>query len=149
MQTDDSDEINLINSLTWENIKPLEDETSIKTFEGEFQTQLPADFVRLAPKFSGSSPSRKYFRTKNGEEHVIDYFLSFNPDDKYGVFKTTARMRRQGLPANIIPFAIDPFGNYICIEDLSEGSRIIYWNHEEDTLEEITISFIRFLATLY
>lgn len=149
MQIDDSDEAKLVNSLTWEKIKPLVDETSIKTFEVQFQIRLPEDFKQLAPVFSGSSPSRKFFRVDSGEVHVIDYFLSFNPDDKYGVFKTTSRIRRQGLPGNIVPFAIDPFGNYICIESLSEESRIVYWDHEEDTFDKIAVSFRRFLANLY
>ena len=48
---------------------------------------------------------------------------------------------------DIIPFAIDPFGNYICYS--SKDSTILYWNHETNTTLSTELNLIDFIESLY
>lgn len=48
---------------------------------------------------------------------------------------------------NLLPFAIDPFGNYICYQ-LNE-KQIVYWDHENDAVTTTGKSLKEFIESLY
>jgi glucuronate isomerase len=48
---------------------------------------------------------------------------------------------------NIIPFAIDPFGNYICYD--SKDSKVKYLDHETNLVKSIDLSLSEFIDSLY
>jgi hypothetical protein len=140
---------NMMHELKWENVKPLLDVNSISLFCERFRVRFPEEFKSLVTHFNGSTPDRKRFNTDRAKERVILHFLSFNENEKNGIFQTTNRMRNSGYPENLIPFARDPFGNLICFDFTNSGYSIVFWNHEDDKLEKISDTFSGFLASLY
>ena len=48
---------------------------------------------------------------------------------------------------DIIPFAIDPFGNYICYS--TNDGIVMYWDHENDTTASTNLNLSDFIASLY
>ena len=48
---------------------------------------------------------------------------------------------------NIIPFAIDPFGNYICYD--SSNGKTMYWDHETNITKSTGLSLSEFIDSLY
>ena len=48
---------------------------------------------------------------------------------------------------NLLPFGIDPFGNYICYS-LKDKS-VVFWDHETDGITAVSNSLSAFLESLY
>ena len=48
---------------------------------------------------------------------------------------------------NLLPFAIDPFGNYICYQ--LDRKQIVYWDHESDEVTSTGKGLDEFAESLY
>ena len=53
--------------------------------------------------------------------------------------------RKDGKGLKMIPFALDPAGNFFCVEN----GKIVFYNHETDDTETICDTFKEFLNKLY
>lgn len=53
------------------------------------------------------------------------------------------------LPARLIPFAEDAFGNVICLDFRGLGVPVAFWDHETERVTEVAPSFGEFLNLLY
>ncbi len=78
-------------------------------------------------------------------EKVFGAVFSFNRDE------TEADSVFDALPViedkNLIPFGIDPFGNFICYSIKDEI--VVFWDHETDSVESTELSLDDFLTSLY
>lgn len=63
---------------------------------------------------------------------MLGSILSYNEDDKEAddVYTAMQSIHNQQL----IPFAIDPFGNYFCIS--GDSHTVVFWDHEEGTITD-------------
>ena len=133
-----------MNDLTWKRVKFLKNEENIRLIESESGVKLPVEITTCIKQNNGGRPNKDTFNTHESQERVFKSLLSFNEDDVETVFKVFNMLRMEN--PNIIPFASDPGGNYICY-DPRDG--IVLWLHETNTVEKITDNFTDFLSKLY
>lgn len=105
----------------------------IKNLESYLGLKFPAEFRELYLASNGGSPNREFWNKDEGFEPIrVEDFKSIahagasdENDTKYigGCFKIMRE--RNVLPAQLIPFASDEAGNFICLENGS--GRIIYF----------------------
>ena len=119
-----------MSELTWKYVKTLGDRHAVEAFLEENNLSLPEDLIVCLKDNNGGRPNRKTFDTDRSKGHMIKTLLSFN----HGEF-------------DLVPFASDPFGNFICYDD-SRGD-IVLWLHETNRMEKISDSFTNFLNMLY
>lgn len=116
--------------------QPL-NEDCIATFENKYGISFPDEFKQFYLKYNGGIPERNVFTFVDTEgnlsDSLIQYFLAFHDEDRYDSFETIYWLYtlQDRTPKNIVPFARDPFGNYICISvDGDDRGQIFFWDHE-------------------
>lgn len=110
---------------------------SVREIEQDLVVHLPEMFKVVFSKHHGSNLSLYRFQV-NGYERVFGNFLSVKGNESIMLFMYRLAGPRI-LPAGIVPFAIDPFGNLICFCYTSEEDihpQIVFWRHEEAVPEE-------------
>lgn len=117
---------------------------ALAEIESKYQVIIPDELKDLLIKANAATPSKTRFMLKV-DEKVLGAILSFNPDEKEAdSFETAMNI---GFEKNMIPFGIDPFGNYICY-NTDDGS-IMFFDHERDSFEKISVTLQEFLDKLY
>ena len=110
----------------------------------KYNISIPDDLRKLLMVANAATPSKTRFMLKV-DEKILGAILSFNPNEKEAdSFESAMNI---GFKKNIVPFGIDPFGNYICY-NIANNS-IMFFDHEEDSLVEIASSLEEFLKKLY
>lgn len=120
-------------------VKPILDGTAMDKFFEEVGIQIPEAFQDFFIENNGGRPINNQCMLLNGNEKILNTFLSFNESDKENVYK--ARRRVEVDDMKLIPFANDPSGNYFCIKD----GRVIFYSHEDSEEMEICDSFDAFI----
>lgn len=86
---------------------------------------FPEDLKKFILECNAATPSKYCFMVGNNER-VFGAVLSFNLNE------TEAESVFDVLPIivdkNLIPFGVDPFGNYICYA--VREKEIVFWDHE-------------------
>lgn len=131
-------------SINWKYVKELIDIDSIKKFEEENKIELPKSLKDIVVKFNGARPRPNTFDSESSKECVFKSLLSFNTTDKENIFEITKWMKER--ENNIIPFASDPSGNYVC---LNENDQVMLWRHETGKCEFLCNSFDELVDSLY
>lgn len=130
-------------SIEWKYKIDLAD-GAIATISGKYNVTIPGDLVNLLEKANAATPSKTKFMQKV-DEKILGAILSFNPGEvEADSFETAMNI---GFEKDIVPFGIDPFGNYICYS-VKDGS-IVFFDHEEDSITAISDSLKEFLDMLY
>lgn len=130
-------------NIEWKYKIELE-ENAISNMENKYGINIPEELVSLLENANAAIPSKTKFMVKV-DEKLLGAVLSFNPNEKEADSFDTAMLI--GFDKNIIPFGIDPFGNYICIDN--EDGRIVFYDYEEDIFDVIATSLENFLDILY
>ena len=118
-------------SIEWKYKIDLAD-GAIATISGKYNVTIPGDLVNLLEKANAATPSKTKFMQKV-DEKILGAILSFNPGEvEADSFETAMNI---GFEKDIVPFGIDPFGNYICYS-VKDGS-IVFFDHEEDSITAI------------
>ncbi|MGC9342798.1 MAG: SMI1/KNR4 family protein [Bacteroidales bacterium] len=128
----------------WRYIKPLKDEKLILEAEKKLDFEFNKAFIAFVKKFNGGRPPVSVFDTKSTKERTIKSFLSLNPDDPEDII--TLNKNASDIFVNLIAFAIDNFGNYICFERNSES--VIFLDYETGNTEFIANNFNEFIYIL-
>jgi len=141
-----------MNWWTYENNK-LNDELVV-SFERKCDYQYPISFKQIVVEFDGGSPENDVYDTKETKGRVFNNLLSFNPAKKTSVWSLLEKKTEEkfewcveGLSWRFIPFARDPFGNFICFDRTND--HIVFWDHETTAIEEVADSFTEFIDSLY
>ena len=129
--------------ITWKYVKPLSKIDAIEDFEKENNISLPLDLKKCIKANNGGRPSLKVFDTDDSKERVFKTLLSFNESDVENIYKYFPIIYSHSN--NLIPFASDPFGNYICLQD----SKVVLFLHETGKSEYIADSFSGLLEKLH
>lgn len=125
--------------------EPLDDKT-ISEVENLFGVKLPEDYKQCIKENNGGYPQPKNFDWDDGSKSVFDSLISFTHErlnikmflDKFESLK-------------IFPFATDPFGNLICFDYryTKNSPIVVFYDHEEDTIQPICNSFTALVERLY
>ncbi|ADU31960.1 SMI1/KNR4 family protein [Evansella cellulosilytica] len=132
--------------LEWRFVKNPATEKSLNNLENEFDILLPSTYRILMKLYNGGRPKpNKYYIQQ--EERVVKSFLNVYPV-KGGVKDVVSWLE---LPQKVIPFANDPFGNYLCFDYRNISymePTIVLWEHEKNRLVIVEQSFEAFLRML-
>lgn len=132
--------------MNWKYVKRLKSIDDIQSYETLAGYTFPEAFKECVRDNNGGRPDKKIFDTSKEKGRAIKTLLSFNKDDKETVWAAIEIVRKQG-EENLIPFAVDNFGNLICFD--STNNSVVFAQHENDTVEFIASDFSSFLAGLH
>jgi hypothetical protein len=133
-----------MNNIAWDYSIPLTNENALAKFELENNVKLPQDLKECIENNNAGMPNLNIFNTDKTKGRTIKALLSFNREDEENIYDFLSLFMKDGKLKRI-PFALDSFGNFICLED----NNIVIWLHETDTTEYIAKDFTEFLNLLY
>lgn len=121
----------------------------IKNIESTLDIKLPKDYIECAMANNAGYPDKFNFDMEKEKGKVFEYLLSISKDDDENMVDVYLRCKNS-LPDRVIPFAKDPFGNFICFKytDLDK-CEIVFYNHEDQGIYFISNSFSEFINKLY
>lgn len=125
----------------WRYVKPLANENLIAETEEKLGFKFGDSYVAFVKKYNGSRPPISVFDTNITKERTIKSFLSLNPSDPENIIILNRDVPE--ISSNVIAFAIDNFGNFICFEK-TKGS-IVFLEYETGAVERISDNFDKFL----
>ena len=130
-------------NIEWKYKVDLKD-NALSEMSEKYQIIIPDDLKDFLVLANGATPSKSKFMLKV-DEKLFGAVLSFNPDEKeVDSFDSAMQIN---FEKNIVPFGIDPFGNYICYN--TSDNSILFFDYEEEKLIEISSSLKEFLEELY
>lgn len=91
---------------------PIKNDNSIMLFEQNNNIKIPEELVSFFTENNGGTPIKNYFKIDE-EEFEIRFFLSFNENDNYGIFKPAKYLLNE-TKSKLVPFAVDSGDNYYC-----------------------------------
>lgn len=130
-------------SNKWKYRIELENKSIFDCIEKKSNITIPKDLKEFIIENNASTPEKYNFLVK-GSEKVFGSVLSFNKEKNTDTVFIALECIND---LELLPFAIDPFGNYICYS-LKENS-IKFWDHETDKSIFISDSLADFLNSLY
>ena len=131
-------------NIVWKYKIDLADENVFSTIEKDRNIQIPQDLKELIKEGNAATPD-KYKYIIGSTEKVVGAILSFNKDEKEADSVYTALSVIEDK--NLMPFAIDPFGNYICLE--INSNNVVYWDHESGDVFSTEKNIEEFIKSLY
>ncbi|MFB5089472.1 SMI1/KNR4 family protein [Psychrobacillus sp. PGGUH221] len=138
--------------MEWILQKPLQSLQEVKRFEEKYEVKFPKSFNDVVIAYNAGRPRPNVFDTTTKKEIVAKALLSFDAHHLENIWETTSNLQKR-LPANIIPFMSDQFGNYICFEfdPLEDEPLVVFWHHELglDQVQQVAPTFRQFLANFY
>lgn len=133
-------------NLEWKYVSPLKEGTEVEVLELKYRFMLPDDLKECLAENNAGVPSLSTFDFGENKEMVFGGLLSFNEGDADSFYDYVGLFEKQdGKSLRMFPFALDPAGNFFCIED----GMIVLYNHETDESLKICRSFTDFLEMLY
>lgn len=95
---------------------------------------------------NGGQPNKTIY-TQNSQDYVVDFFLPIKSTEFEDLtYSATITDLSDIIPNTVIPFAIDPFGNYF-VFDKAEG-KIYFLEMEEVALSLLASDFESFISSL-
>lgn len=137
-------------NISWKYVEELHAD-SINVSEHLLNICFPLDYKSYILICNAGKPSLSRFDIKDRKECVLDYMLNLNIESENSIVKTSIFLHGVGLSPNLIPIAIDPFGNYLCYKFLKQGTPpgIFFWDHELHSTTFVCDDFASFLQILY
>lgn len=128
----------------WKYKVDLNTEDAFAKVEGKLATSIPEELKVLIMESNGASPEQNKVKV-NGTEKVLGAVLSYNENEQEADDVYTALLSIQNK--KLIPFAIDPFGNYFCIS--GDSHTVVFWSHEENRIVDTEEKLADFMSGLY
>ncbi|NBJ14839.1 MAG: SMI1/KNR4 family protein [Dehalobacter sp. 4CP] len=133
----------------WKYVKTLNNKKDIKRFEEIIHKVLPSDYKEIVGNYNGGRPDKSAVMLQSKREVVFKTLLSFNKEDKENIFAVYDWVGSQ-LQKGLIPFAIDPAGNYFCFDyNNNKNGSVVFWNHENQQYILICNTFTQLLENMY
>ena len=128
----------------WKYKIDVSDRAVFSRIEEERNIVFPDQLKQFIVANNACTPTNYKFMLGNNEK-VFGSVLSFNVGEKDmdSVFTAFSIIEDH----NLLPFGIDPFGNYICYS--IKNGQILFWDHETGETKEIKNSFKEFIDSLY
>lgn len=136
--------------MEWVLVKPLKNNKLIQDFQEKHSIEFPKVYKDVVVENNNGRPRPNVFDTRDTKERVAKALLSFDPESKENIWDTFNSTSNH-LPADMFPFMIDQFGNYVCFfyDPLKEEPTIVFWDEELQNVEKISETFALFLNCFY
>lgn len=131
-------------NIVWNYKIDLADEKVFSEIEEERGIKIPQDLRELIKEGNAATPD-KYKYIIGSTEKVVGAVLSFNKDEQEADSVYTALSVIEDK--NLMPFAIDSFGNYICLE--LNSNNVVFWDHESGDVFSTEKNVADFMNSLY
>lgn len=131
-------------ALTWKYKIEVSDISVFEKIEKMRNILIPDELKTFILETNAATPSKYNFMVGN-IERVLGAVLSFNyeDDETDSIFTALTAINNKDL----IPFGIDPFGNYICYS--IETNMVVFWDHETENIESTGNNLLAFVEALY
>lgn len=131
-------------NIVWKYKIELADKNVFGEIEKERGILIPEELKKLVIEANAATPDKYNFMV-GPTERVFGAILSFNKneEDTDTVFTALEVIDNKML----FPFAIDPFGNYICMNLTKK--EVVFWNHETGDISSTGKSLEDLLNNLY
>jgi len=83
------------------------------------------------------------------DAHTFSDLLSLNKSDDDNVFEVYETVSDRLDRKDILPFAADPFGNFLCFDFSENPAHIVFWNHEANLLDAVAKTFMELINMLH
>lgn len=131
-------------SNVWRFKIDIRDELIFQKLGKNMGVEFPKELSSLILENNAASPDKNRIIIKD-IERVLDSLLSFNETE---IDAMTFNSAFQAVDNNLlIPFAMDPFGNFFCY--MLDKNMVGYYDHEEQIIEETEYSLKQFIKNLY
>ncbi len=136
--------------MEWVLTKPLENIQLLKEFEEKNSIQFPKSYIEVVANNNYGRPRPNIFDTDQTKERIAKALLSFDKNHSENIWDTYDAVVKQ-LPADVYPFMIDQFGNYVCFyyDPLLDTPSIIFFDLERQKVEKVADTFERFITLFY
>ena len=131
-------------NLEWKYKIDLKDDEVFEEIQKKYKIVINDEIKEFIIKYNAATPSKYKFMLKT-DEKVFGAVLSFNKNEE-GV-DTIDNALEIVKNIKVLPFGIDPFGNYICYD--AEKSEVVVWNHENNEIIGTEKNINEFLESLY
>ena len=133
-----------MNNIIWKYQVPLSNLKIFSEIEIKRSINFPHELKNFLIKTNAATPSKIHFLAGT-TEHILGAILSYNKEDTDidTVFTAFDLISDNSL----VPFGIDPFGNYIC-ESLID-KKVIFWDHETEIVSYTGQELLEFVSSLY
>ena len=112
---------------------PIKSTESFSDFEKKYDLLLPEMVKTFFVDNNGGTPKKNYVLFDD-EEYEVRFFLSFNMDDNYSIYKSSDYFMKR-TKRRLIPCAIDSGDNYYCFDKDTE--KVYYYQASEDAFYAI------------
>lgn len=135
-----------MSNIKWKYVSPLLDDTELAVLEMQYRMMIPDDLKECIVQNNAGVPSITTVDIGNHSEKVFGGLLSFNKGDLDSFFDYVAMFESEnGKSLKMFPFAIDPAGNFFCIE----FGKVVFYDHESDETSIICNTFTELINKLY
>lgn len=134
--------------IDWRYLKTSISEEDIVKVENKIGFKLPNDYIKLVLQYNGGRPRPNRFNTKTTTGRVLQAFLSLHSNDQGSIFSVLEWVGDR-LDKNMVPFAEDPAGNYLCFKHYTINTKIMFWDHENNESELVCDSITELIGSLY
>lgn len=117
----------------------------ISNVEKEINYTFAKDYKKYLLNNSVLKPEKNILGMSNGNEKLVRYFYSMDPNNKTYILKFQSFDSE--LKNKLVPFAELEFGDILCFE--RETNKIGIYNHEADTFDIIANNWNSFIKELY
>ena len=132
--------------LKWKYVSPLKEGTEVDVLELKYCYKLPDDLKKCIVENNAGVPSLSTFNLGENRKVVFGGLLSFNNGELDNIYDYIGLFEAEdGKKLKMFPFALDPAGNFFCIEN----GKMVFYSHEADKTIVICDSFTEFLSRLY
>ena len=130
-------------NIQWKYKIELADANVFTEIENERHISFPNELKELIIEANAATPEKYNFMVGSVEK-VLGAILSFNRNesDTDSAFVALSVIS----DTNLVPFGIDPFGNYICYS-LKDKS-VVFWDHETNDISVVSSTLSAFLESL-
>ena len=133
-----------MHNIIWKYKINLKDENVYSYIENMRNIKIPENLKNLIKAANGATPSKYRFNVE-GTERILGAILSFNENESDSDTIYTALTVIKDF--NLMPFGIDPFGNYICYNN--EKCEVVFWEHESYLVSSTKKDLPDFISSLY
>ncbi len=135
---------------SWKYGKPLADEGAVERLATALGVALPPEYAATVQQYDGGRPQPRVFDFPGQRGAVMQRLLSVGAAEESGGVLRVMRNLGDRLPAGYIPFAEDPFGNFLCFRYPATGNVAVhFWDHETGTAAKVCNDFSELLALLH
>ena len=133
-------------NLTWKYVSPLKEGSEVDVLELKYCFVLPEDLKECIVKNNAGVPSLAAFDVGENKGMIFGGLLSFNEGDVDSIYDYIHLFETDdGKSLKMLPFALDPAGNFLCIEN----NKVVLYDHEQDCTIVVSDTFTSFLSMLY